>query len=93
MGPLLVQHVDVGTFPHWDDYDVPALAELGVLSSAPGFGERMLDVTPAVEADLAAGRDASDFRIYFALATDGNHDDDFVLLFGSTLVVTYQTGP
>ena len=90
LGRLRVQHVDLGTGPTPADYDAAPLTELGVLSDAPGFGERTLDIARAVTADLSAGRDTTDVRVYFVRETDSDNRDDYVELFGPKLVITYQ---
>lgn len=56
------------------------LAEAGVLSDVEGAGWRALDVTPFVADDYAADHDATQFRLEFPSATDGNDDPDTVFL-------------
>ena len=98
LGQLTVQHVDLGDAVDVSDFDSPARADLGHLSSAAP-SEWTLDVTAALRDDMAAGRDTADFRIQFSHDTDGNDADDYITLFGPgvqlpdrrpTLVITYQ---
>ncbi len=85
LGDLLVDSVDlddgVGVGLDADDYFSAAFSTVvGSLSASAALGPRTLDVTAAVQADLAAGRSFSDFRVYFQFQTDGNFTGDQIKL-------------
>ena len=67
LGPnLYVDHVLLGDAPDAGDYRGNTLQErLAIVSSSPALGERIVDVTAAVEVDRAQGRNTSDFRFRF----------------------------
>jgi hypothetical protein len=78
LGPLLVDHLDYGSGLESDDYDTAALsAGLVELSSDAAPGTRTAYVTTQVAADLAAGRERSQFRLRFGADTDGDADADY----------------
>jgi hypothetical protein len=101
LGPnVVVDHVDIdlGAGPGLDaqDYNSAAFSlAIGSLSSGVALGSKWVDVTAAVQADVTAGRTKSDFRLTFALATDGNADIDQVMFTdaeasGPALLVTWK---
>ncbi|MGE0193453.1 MAG: hypothetical protein AB7T63_15595 [Planctomycetota bacterium] len=100
LGVVVVDSVDLGAGVDGADAASAALIPLlGTLSTSVAPGERTLDVTAAVLADVAALRTRSEFRIRFFLATDGDGQQDTVQIretggSGSgappTLVVVYR---
>ena len=85
LGPLPLDHVNIGETLEADDFDAGVLAEgLGVLSQTPDIGARVLDVTAQVLADLEAGRPYSSFRVRFTNPTDGNDQEDQARFFDAS---------
>lgn len=79
MGAVIVDHVNMGAgFSIADFGAVPLTFGIGVLSSSSTLGARVVDVTDAVEADIAAGRTRSDFRLRFGVGTDADGVQDYV---------------
>ncbi len=104
LGNLSVESVDIGlgldVLLDPDDYATAAFSAVpGSLSSSAALGSKSINVTAAVQADLAAGRLNSDFRVRFTVETNGDGSEDQVkLTSGSdnggtgvfpTLVITY----
>jgi hypothetical protein len=89
LGDLRVDSIDlddgVGAGLDEGDYSSAAFSTVpGSLSSSSTLGPRSIDVTAAVQADVAAGRANSDFRIYFQSQTDGNGTEDQVKLISAS---------
>lgn len=79
LGVMVVDSVGLGAGVDGADAVSAALIPLlGTLSTSVAPGERTLDVTAAVLADIAALRTRSEFRIRFFLATDGDGQQDTV---------------
>ncbi len=77
LGPLLVDHMDLGGALDGSDFDAPALADnIGVLGTQDGTGPRSLDVTLQVMSDRGATRMRSEFRARFTSDTDGDNQID-----------------
>lgn len=76
-GVVVVDHLVYGTLDS-ADYDRPAMTSaLGTLSSSPSLALRVLDLTSAVQADLAAGRTRTQVRLRWnALDRNGDATDD-----------------
>lgn len=95
LGVLFVDHVDLGATLDGADHNVaPLTANLGTLSSTAVLEVKTLDVTAAVQADVAAGRPVSSFRLSFTQPTNGDGTQDLAYLgLGQqgvlTLTVTY----
>lgn len=80
-GGLVVDHVDLGAGLNNTDFGAaPLAAVIGTLSTNATQEAKSVDVTGAVQADVAAARTTSDYRLYFVGAPDGEADDDFVHL-------------
>lgn len=78
-GTIVLDHVLLGADLDAADYDSAALSTPGLVSTQSVLDWRLVDVTAAVQADLAAGRTRSDFRARFdTLATDGDSFRDGV---------------
>lgn len=102
LGTVLVEHVDYGaSAPFKTNFAQAALdATGGTLSANSTLEDKALDVTASVQADLAAARTRSQFRLRFT-PLDGNADgqDDLATFENATndqgttevprLVVTY----
>jgi hypothetical protein len=67
LGVLLAEHVNPGGTIDGADFSGAALSTAVVLSDNPALGSRSVDATGAVQADLAAGRTRSCFRMRFAV--------------------------
>jgi hypothetical protein len=85
LGNLQVESVDISLGLNagldQDDYATAALSAIpGNLSTSAALGPRSLTVTGAVQADRAAGRLTSDFRVRFTSQTNGNGAADQVKL-------------
>jgi hypothetical protein len=76
-GTVVVDHVAYDTLDA-ADFSLPSLGDaLGTLSADPALALRMLDVTAAVAADLAAGRTRTQLRLrWSALDLDGDATTD-----------------
>jgi hypothetical protein len=57
--------VDIGDFLDAGDYDTPILSLLGTISNSETSGWKSIDATAQVQADLAAFRGRSQFRLQF----------------------------
>lgn len=78
-GIIVLDHVLLGADLDASDYDSVALSTPGLVSTQSVLDWRLVDVTAAVQADLAAGRTRSDFRARFdTLASDGDSFRDGV---------------
>jgi len=76
-GPVLVDHVQTGATLDMDDWVGGTLgAAILTLATAATPGTTTHDVTQAVALDVASQRATTDFRFYFAQATDAGSDDD-----------------
>lgn len=79
LGFLVIDHMDYGASLDAPDFGLGALSPaFAVFSSTTALGLRTLDVTPQLEADIAALRTRSQYRCRFGADTDGNPDDDYV---------------
>lgn len=80
LGNLVVDHVDFGNALDPLEYDTGALAlGVGVLANDPMLEYKPLAVTDEVQADVAAGRGQSQFRLrFFSEFANQNTVDDFV---------------
>jgi hypothetical protein len=77
LGSQLVDHVDFGATLDSGDFALVALSSgFDTLSSDATVGPKLLSVTAQVVADLTAARVRSQFRIRFALGTDGDASED-----------------
>lgn len=77
LGVILVDRVDLGAALDGADHGSVALTpNLGQLSGDATLAVKVLDVTGAVVADLAAARPTSDFRLAFTTPTDGDNQPD-----------------
>lgn len=95
---LRLDHVNYGGSLTSTDFDPEVYATLGDLSSSATLGVKSLAVLGALNADLAAGRSRSQYRLRFAALTDGDGQADFAWLHSGehgehppTLEVTYLT--
>lgn len=93
---LRLDHVNYGGSLTSMDFDPTVYATLGDLSSSATLGVKSLAVLGALNADLAAGRSRSQYRLRFAALTDGDGQADFAWLHSGdhgehapTLEVTY----
>ena len=78
LGSVAVDHLDYGDMLCCGDYDAAALASAGTLSSDASVGYKQLVVTARVQADLAAARTRTQFRLRFSAAdftNDGGSDN------------------
>lgn len=114
LGPIFVDSVDYGTTHEPADFDTPVLESCSAVPPPTGctafgfhrqfatdgwFGERTLDVTRAVFADLKRGT-RSQFRLKFLMELSNNGSVDYVRFVGSPnfseaqyyprLTVTYE---
>lgn len=114
LGPIFVDSVDYGTTHEPTDFDTPVLASCVTVPPPPGcvalgfhrqfatdgwYGERTLDVTGAVLADLKRGT-RSQFRLKFLMELSNNGTLDYVRFVGAPnsseaqyyprLTVTYE---
>lgn len=88
MGPLFMDHIDGGGSLDAADATDPALTEaIYELMDEPSW---TLDVTAQVQADVAAGRSASSFRIRFDLTTNGDATQDIYRVIMSKHVASEQ---
>ena len=75
LGNLLIQHVDYGSTLDNAAYDTPVLHS-AILSPHTGSGEWYTitanTISDWIEADLAAGRSRTQFRLQFSTETDGD---------------------
>ena len=80
LGNLVVDHVDFGDALNTFEYDTGALSSaVGVLANDPMLEYKTLAVGSAVQADVAAGRGRSQFRLRFSNEfANQNTVDDFV---------------
>ena len=95
MGPTDVDEAWLRTARHLHATGVfPAIS-----ASARAAAQKTLDVTAAVQADAAAARPTSDFRLFFGTASDADAADDFATFNDAenhlgggvpVLVVTYR---
>jgi hypothetical protein len=70
LDPLVVDHIDAGGSLDFPDKTVPALVPAAfMLPNVPAW---TLDVTALVNADIAAGRTHSSFRVRYDVPTDGD---------------------
>ena len=92
----LLDHIDYG--PSIDTLDWTAgdigdpqtiQSRFGVISSTPDTGWKSIDVTPCVQADRAANRMRTQFRLRFSILTD-NDDSTDCLYFGTGNTITYR---
>jgi hypothetical protein len=99
LGDVVVDHVDYGATLLGAAYDAPAIvSNIGALSQDGTIEYKTMTVTDRVQADVAAGRTRSQFRLRFSVF-DNNNDagNDFAQFldadFGGAnppqLVVTY----
>jgi hypothetical protein len=93
LGPLVVRHINTPTIDA-GDFNAAALADLGVLSTAPALGARSLDVTAAVADDLAnhaARGGRNQYRLEHATSTnaDGEYDLSVFRRVDFTVSLTY----
>ncbi|PNY79903.1 Ig-like domain-containing protein [Deinococcus koreensis] len=95
---LRLDHVNYGVSLTSTDFDPTVYATLGDISSSSALGAKSLAVLGALNADLAAGRSRSQYRLRFAALTDGDGQADFAWLHSGdhgahapTLEVTYLT--
>jgi len=78
-GSCVVDHVAMGAeFDGADFGAAPLSAVIGSLATNATIEQKTMDVTAAVQADVAAARTTSDYRLYFVGAPDGEADNDFV---------------
>jgi hypothetical protein len=78
LGNVLVDHVELGASLDATDFDTHTLlAGFGVLSTDATLAVKTLDVAARVQADLAAGRTFSDFRLRFSTDRDVDGADDY----------------
>ena len=78
-GDLRIDHVDLGFGLDVNDWSTPLLAGIIGSVSIDGLLEaKTLDVTAAVQVDMAAARTTSDYRLFFIGPPDGGFDDDFL---------------
>lgn len=75
LGALSLDHITAETLDA-DAFGAVGLAELGVFSDVDDDGARSADITAALAADLEAGRPHSQYRLEFAVATDGDGSID-----------------
>ena len=74
LGDVIVDHVDYGATFEGSDYFAGALqTNIGAIASDTSIGYKSLLVTSSVQADLAAARTRSQYRLRFSLS-DGNND-------------------
>jgi hypothetical protein len=74
LGNVVVEHITYGDPFDTSAFDSPRIgAAVGMLSDNPSLGKRTLVITPVVQADLAAGRKLSQYRLRMSLF-DGNAD-------------------
>lgn len=80
LGNLVVDHVDFGDALNTFEYDTGALSSsVGVLANDPMLEYKTLAVGSEVQADVAAGRGRSQFRLRFSNEfANQNTVDDFV---------------
>jgi hypothetical protein len=101
LGAVVVDRVDFGLGVDGNDFNPPGATAIGTLSPDATLGVKSLDVTAAVQADVAAGDLTSDFLIRFAIAFTDNDgvvdsvsfedaENDLGTGTAPTLVVTYQ---
>lgn len=84
-GDLIADHIDGSDGIDINDLNSVALdTAFGILSSDPSPGLRTLDVEDQIEADLAANRTTSTFRIRFAVDTNSDGNNDRAVLEDST---------
>lgn len=94
---LLARHVNPGTLGV-EDFSAAILASGPELTEAPDAGWVTRSVTSYVQADRAAARGMSQFRLEFPLTTNGDAISDLCAFYtsehasyGPTLVVTFET--
>ena len=85
LGNVLVDSIDLDAAPNpgldATDYSSVAFSTVpGILSNSATLGQRSIDVTAAVQADVAGLRLFSDFRVYFANQTNSNLTGDQIKL-------------
>jgi hypothetical protein len=79
LGDMLVDHVNIGAALDVTDLNAVALqSDIGTISTSPAIGFIDLDVKDQIEADLAAARTNSDFRLRHVLTTNGDFVADYV---------------
>lgn len=77
LGVIVVDRVDLGPALDGADHGSVALTpNVGQLSGDATLAVKVVDVTAAVVADLAAARATSDFRLAFTTPTDGDNQPD-----------------
>ncbi|MCA9839708.1 MAG: Ig-like domain-containing protein [Trueperaceae bacterium] len=88
LGDMILEQVNYGESLTGDDYDTPALADLGIFDSAaqPAIGYLASDVTSALNDDLAnriERGNRSQYRLRFPIENNDNGNSDFVQFFSS----------
>lgn len=79
LGSIVVDHMFYDLLGAADFAAAPLAANIGTLSTDPAVGYRILDVTSAVQADFAAGRPRSQYRLRFdPIESDGDSSTDIV---------------
>lgn len=78
LGNVTMDHVDFGTLDG-NDFAARALEEdIGMAATSEALGPRSIDVTDAVNLDVARGRNRSQFRLRFTpRESDGDFANDF----------------
>jgi len=78
-GSCVVDHIAMGPALDAADFGAAALsAVIGTIAANATFEQKTMDVTAAVQADVAAARTTSDYRLYSVGAPDGEADSDYV---------------
>ena len=79
LGNLLVDHVNLGAAIDVSDFAGNTILDgFGVLSTDTVIEVKSIEVGARVQADLAAGRTFSDFRLRFASSSDVDGANDYV---------------
>jgi hypothetical protein len=77
LGAVLIDHVDIGAGLDASDWGTPALdGNFDAVSQNGATGALSVDVTDQIQADVAAGRVRSSFRLGFTALTDNDGNQD-----------------
>lgn len=93
LGAMVADHVDLGAGLNSADFGaVPILSAVATLFTTPALGTSTVDVTESVRDDLANARTRTEFRLRFAVATNGDAGQDTSQV-GGTAVNDEPTQP
>lgn len=80
LGSVVVDHVQIGDGIDVNDYDGGTITpNIGTLSTTAANEWKTVDVTAAVQNDVSANRQYSEFRVRFTTDSNTNEDNDMII--------------